>query len=135
MRTKKKSVRKLKRFSFVFSLIFENRTYYPHTSILTTNYFLVILKAKYQNVPSILNFWHMSHVLSSLLADTVNLYLVAFIKNHPVHVTSENKVKQIFCSSIHWPLTIFVICLNVFFLREGKKWKIQPQYFVRITPH
>ena len=39
-------------------------------------YFLVILKAKYQNVPSISNFWHLSHILSSLLADTVGAMML-----------------------------------------------------------
>ena len=38
------------RFSFVFSLIFKIRTFFPHTSIFTKNDFWVILKAKYQNV-------------------------------------------------------------------------------------
>ena len=38
------------RFFFVFSLIFENWAFFPHPSILTKNDFLVILKAKYQNV-------------------------------------------------------------------------------------
>ena len=31
-------------------LVFENWTFFPHTSILTKKDFLVILKAKYQNV-------------------------------------------------------------------------------------
>ena len=37
----------------VFSLLFKNLTFFPYTSILTKYDFLVILKAKYQNVPII----------------------------------------------------------------------------------
>ena len=40
------------RFSFEFSLIFQNRTFIPHSSILTKNDFLVTVKAKYQNDPN-----------------------------------------------------------------------------------
>ena len=36
------------RFSFLFSLILKDRTFYIHTSMLTKNVFLVTLKAKYQ---------------------------------------------------------------------------------------
>ena len=44
------------KFSFVFSLIFKNRTYIPNTSILTENVFLVTLKVKYQNVHTVCSF-------------------------------------------------------------------------------
>ena len=44
------------RFSLVFSPIFENRIFCPHTSIFTKNISLVILKAKYHNVIYIRNF-------------------------------------------------------------------------------
>ena len=68
-----------------FSHIFKNRTFSPNTSILTKNVFFIILKAKYQNVPIISNFWHLSYVIRSPLADVVSFYLVAFIKKHPVN--------------------------------------------------
>ena len=37
------------KFSFIFSPIFENRTFCTHTSICTKNVFLVILKSKYHS--------------------------------------------------------------------------------------
>ena len=37
------------KFSFIFSTIFENRTFCTHTSICTKNVFLVILKSKYHS--------------------------------------------------------------------------------------
>ena len=60
------------RFSFVFSLIFKNRTFFPYTSILKKNVFLITLKAKYQNVPIISEFCHMSWVTGSLLANLIS---------------------------------------------------------------
>ena len=50
MRAKIKSVRKIYKIFLCISLIFENWTFFTHTSMLTKNDFLVILKANYQNV-------------------------------------------------------------------------------------
>ena len=76
MRAKIKSVRKINE---IFLCIF---TYIKKSDIFSTYlnfyefFFLAILKAKYQNVPSISNFWHLSHILSSLLADTVGAMML-----------------------------------------------------------
>ena len=76
------------RFYFVFSLTFQKLTFFPHTSILTKNVFLVNLKAKYQNVPIISEFCHMSWVTGSLLANLIRKSFGAFIMKHPVVVGS-----------------------------------------------
>ena len=43
------------RFSFLYSFIFINRTFFPHTTIFTKNVCFGALKIKYQNVPIIYN--------------------------------------------------------------------------------
>ena len=60
------------RFSLVFSLIFKNRTFFPYKSIWTKNICLITLKAKYQNVPIISEFCHMSRVTGSLLDNLIS---------------------------------------------------------------
>ena len=79
MRAKIKSVRKFNEiFLYIFTYI-QKSDIFPHTSIFTKNVCLVIFK--YQNFPSISNFWHLSHVIWCSLDWVVSIYLVAFIKN------------------------------------------------------
>ena len=72
------------RFSFVFSLIFKNRTFFPHTSILTKNVFLVTLKAKYQNDPNNVKKCHMFQVIEICQARGISTYFLTGLKEHTV---------------------------------------------------
>ena len=72
------------RISFVFSLIFKNRTFFPHSSILTKNVFLVTLKAKYQNDPNKVKKCHMFQVKGITLATGINKYFLTGLKEHTV---------------------------------------------------
>ena len=72
------------RFSFVFSLMFKNRTFIPNTSILTKNVFLVTLKAKYQNDPINAKKCHMFQVIEIVLAQGIDKYFLTRLKEHTV---------------------------------------------------
>ena len=72
------------RFSFVFSLIFKNRTFIPHATILTKNVFLVNLKAKYQNDPNNVKKCHMFQVREIVQARGISKYFSTGLKEHTV---------------------------------------------------
>ena len=75
---------KLMRFSFVFSLIFQNPTLCPHTSILTNYSLLVALKAKYQNDPNKVKKCHMFQVIEMFQARGISKYFCTGLKEHTV---------------------------------------------------
>ena len=76
------------RISFVFSLIFKNRTFFPHSSILTKNVFLVTLKAKYQNDPNKVKKCHMFQVTEIFLPHGIIKYFLTPTKKHTVYLIS-----------------------------------------------
>ena len=73
------------RFSFVFSHIFKNRTFIPNTSILTNFFFLVTLKAKYQNDPNNVKKCHIFQVIEIVQARGISKYFLTGLKEHTVH--------------------------------------------------
>ena len=91
------------RFSFVFSLIFKNRTFFPNISILTKNVFLDTLKAKYQNDPNKVKKCHMFQVIEVFQARGICNYLLTATKKHTVcgyrAIRSIDKAFNV-CSSI-----------------------------------
>ena len=72
------------RFSFVFSLIFQNPTLFRHTSILTNYLLLVTLKAKYQNDPNKVKKCHMFQVIEIFQARGISKYFLTGLKEHTV---------------------------------------------------
>ena len=82
MRANIKSAWKINEIFFVFSLIFKNLTFFSHTSILTKNYFLVILKVKYQKG----NFASCSSFQNAFQAEKLMNIFNTLLNDHPVHV-------------------------------------------------
>ena len=76
------------RFSFAFSLIFKNRTFFPNTLILIKNAFLVTLKAKYKNDPNKVKKCHMFQVKEIFQARGTSKYVLTPTKNHNVEQTT-----------------------------------------------
>ena len=72
------------RFSFVFSLIFQIPTLFPHTSNLTNYFLLVTLKAKYQNDPNKVKKCHMFQVIEIFQAREISKYFLTGLKEHTV---------------------------------------------------
>ena len=75
---------KYKISSFVFSLIFKSQTFFPHTSILTKNDFLVTLRAKYKNDPNNMKKCHMFQVIEISQARGISKYFLTGLKEHTV---------------------------------------------------
>ena len=73
-------------FPFLFSLIFKNLTFFPHSSILTKKVLLVTLKAKYQNDPNKVKKCHMVQVIEIFQAQEISKYFLTAIKKHTVKV-------------------------------------------------
>ena len=72
------------RFSFVCLLIFKNRTFYTHTSIMKKNVSLVTLKAKYQNDQNNVKKCHMFQVKEIFQARGISKYFLTGLKEHTV---------------------------------------------------
>ena len=84
MRTKTNSVRQINEFFLcVFTYIWKSDIF-PTYFNFDENCVLVNLKARYQNVPSISNFWHLSYAIGTPQAKLVSSYFQAFINNHHV---------------------------------------------------
>ena len=95
MRANIRSVRKINEFSFVFSLIFKNRTFFAHTSIFTKNAFLVISKFNIKMSYTYRNFAQDFMLIWSFLARELQKLKIAVLLKDPVKSwTSETFNKQ-----------------------------------------
>ena len=83
------------KFLVVFFLIFENRTFVPHTSILTKNIILVTLKVKYQNDPNEMKKCHMFQVIKIFQTRAMSKYFLTTSNKHTVYNLQELPNKQV----------------------------------------
>ena len=110
MRSKIKPVHKLGRFSLVFSTMFENMIFSTNTSNLMKKFFIIILKAKYQNGNIWLNFWVLLEVSNMLTAWVISKRKISVPTDHPVggNNISNSFVGKHSMTSLEgiWPRTI-----------------------------